>query len=79
MQSQRHLLIIGRVDEIPAGFIKGVQERKGRLLVHASQKFVPFIPDAHSTELERRDMNRSMRRQDAVASEAGLGFWGRGH
>lgn len=75
----RHLLIVGCIDKISAGFVKGVQELKRRFLVHASHVLLPFISNAHCPELERRDVDGRMRRQDAVTSKTGLGFGHRGH
>lgn len=55
--SVRYSLVVGSVDEVSACFIECIQQFERSLLIHAPHELVPFIPNAHSTELKRRDVD----------------------
>ena len=56
--SERPLLAISGIDEVSTGIIEGIQELEGRFLVHTPHaKLLPLVPDAHTTELERGNMD----------------------
>ena len=68
-------LVIGRVDEVTTSFVVGIEQLETVLLVLAAQADLgPLVTDAHPTELNRRDVHTSVRRELAMDTELRLGF-----
>lgn len=58
MIAVNNALVIGSVDEISASFVIRVEQFEGRFLGHASQaELLPFVPDAHTTQLKRGNVD----------------------
>lgn len=74
MIEYNHILIAGRIDEVPARVVIRIKELERRLLVHRAHETVPLVADAHRAEAQRRDVNASVWAQLAVPTELGGGF-----
>lgn len=71
-----HLLKVRRVNDVSSVVKIGIKELETGLLIHtAHPNTAPFITDAHCSELQRRDMDSGIGRQQSVSTEAGLGWW----
>lgn len=66
----KHALVIGSIDKVSARVVIRIQQFEGRFLVHAPHaKLLPFVPDAHTTQLKGGNMNGSMGGQGAVSAK----------
>ena len=73
-----HSLDIGGIDKVAACVEVGIEQLEAALLVHRAEPNVrPLVTDAHGTELDGRDVDASERSESPVATELGLGLWGR--
>ena len=54
------LVVVGRVDEVTAGVVVGVEEFEGVSFGHAAHPGRPGVADGHGAELERRDTEAAL-------------------
>ena len=69
------LIVIGRVDEVTAGIIEGVQELGCGGLVYRAHAAGPGLANGHGAQLQRRDAHTSCGREDTQTAELGWGGW----
>lgn len=65
------LVVVGSVDEVAAGSLKGVEQLEAVFLAHAAHEIVPGISNAHGAQLEGRHSHTGSGRQDSVAAQRG--------
>lgn len=74
LSESRNSLSISSVDGIAACSVEGVEQLEATLLVHAAHaKRFPLVADAHSAELDGRDMDTCTGREGPVDTELGGG------
>ena len=78
MNQGAYLLAVRSINEVTPRLVVRVQKLETGVLVHGTHtNLVPLISNAHSTELDWRDMHAGTRSEWPMATELGGGF-GRG-
>lgn len=70
-----HLVIVGRVDEVPACLMVCIKQLEARLFAHASHHSLPCVAYGHGTKLQRRTSYTSGGRKLTEAAQFSIGLW----